>query len=105
MAMDVRYAHYLDAMGIQLWQRRDAVPVIANDIAEPVAPAQPEISVQSRDSEDAQISRLDWKELQACVAQCPRCPELVVIVAAGRLLTSSEGLLLLHKDDLRQRIA
>ncbi len=77
MAMDARHTHYLDAMGIQLWQRRDAVPVVAKDSAEPAAPAHPEISVQSHDSEDAQIARLDWKELQARVAQCQRCPELV----------------------------
>jgi DNA polymerase len=74
--MNSRHARYLDAMGIQLWQRRDALPAVEEAQTE-VASAQPVVPVQNAHSEDAEIALLDWRDLQARVAQCPRCPELV----------------------------
>lgn len=75
--MDTRRAHYLDVMGIQRWERRDAVPAAIDEHAEVVVAAQPEVPAQTRDVEDAAVALLDWRELQERVAQCPRCPELV----------------------------
>ncbi len=76
--MDTRRAHYLDAMGIQRWERRDAVPDAASIPAEFAAvDVQPAIPASNRDSENAEIALLEWRELQERVAHCPRCPELV----------------------------
>lgn len=76
-SMDTRRTHYLDAMGIQRWERRDAVPAVMDEHAEVAAAAQPEVPAQPRDMENAAIALLDWHDLQKRVAQCPRCPELV----------------------------
>lgn len=39
--------------------------------------AQQETPVQTRDTDNAEIALLDWRDLQARVAVCTRCPELV----------------------------
>ncbi|HEY0720982.1 MAG TPA: uracil-DNA glycosylase [Gammaproteobacteria bacterium] len=75
--MDARYARYLDAMGIQRWQRRDAAPVVAEAPAEVMVAAQQESSMHTRNTENAEIALLDWQALQERVAQCTRCAELV----------------------------
>ncbi len=76
--MNSRHALYLEAMGIQRWQRRDDTPTIDDAPAEiPVVDAPPALAASSRDSEDAALALLDWRALQQRVAQCQRCPELV----------------------------
>lgn len=82
-AMDAQRARYLEAMGIQLWQRRDSAPAAVESSAEGVA-APPTDTIVAHHSErlppsaaqDA-IALLDWSELQARVAQCQQCEELV----------------------------
>lgn len=65
MALDPQQqAAYLDAMGIQVWAVRGAVPAAG------VAPPGP---AGERPAGDDGIASLDWPALQAAVAACTRC--------------------------------
>jgi DNA polymerase len=84
--MDERQRQYLEAMGIQLWVRRDhgpAIPAVAAAepqlLVEPVVAAdpQPPVPTASSTTEDSRIAALDWPELKGLVDVCTRCPELV----------------------------
>lgn len=72
--MDVRRRHYLDAMGIPVWEQRTravptgdggVMPVCSRQTAEPELSGTGEVSV------------LGWEDLRRWVAICERCPELV----------------------------
>jgi len=54
--MDPHQHYYLDAMGIQLWEQRDAPPAAAEEVV---------------------VATLDWPALQHRVNECTTCPELV----------------------------
>src|SRR5512139_1278133 len=75
--MSSRRAHYLDVMGIQRWERRDPVSAVADEQAEVAVAAQQEVPAQTRDTENVAIALFDWRDLQARVATCTRCPDLV----------------------------
>lgn len=79
--MDARRLQYLDAMGIQAWERRNAVP--APDEVRGARDAEPgdEVPAQleTRNSKPAtpnEVAALDWTALQQRVSVCTLCEEL-----------------------------
>lgn len=58
--------YYLDAMGIQVWQRRGLVESVTETVAAagPKAPVLPAA---------AQVGAMDWSTLAQTVSQCQRC--------------------------------
>ena len=80
--MDELQQQYLEAMGIQRWVSREAVE--SEILVEvPVAKAEPEVpppappETPASETVDDDAASLDWVELQARVAACQACPELV----------------------------
>lgn len=59
---------YLDAMGIQAWQRRDLAAPAATAAPGVISP-EPSVSPTHTD-----VSQLDWQSLAAVVSACQRCP-------------------------------
>jgi DNA polymerase len=79
--MDARRLQYLDAMGIQAWERRNAAPapdeVRGTPDEERQAPEEPK--PETRNSQPAalnDIAALDWPALQQRVQACTLCEEL-----------------------------
>lgn len=86
---ETRRQQYLQAMGIQLWQSRHAVPVDAVASASPAAdaveqqpvaleqpaPAVPPVKQTKAGGapERPDVSTLDWAQLQAAVSECRLC--------------------------------
>lgn len=94
MAMDERRRRYLEAMGIQVWRRRDGViaaeeaavepaaapPMVieaGHDALMPVEEPRPPMLTPAAELDDAEVATMDWETLAARVACCTRCPELV----------------------------
>ncbi|MDY6979714.1 MAG: uracil-DNA glycosylase [Pseudomonadota bacterium] len=69
---------YLDAMGIDVWVRRDRVLPEAESQAESVVAEAPEpaIPVQAPGEGLPEVSELDWDALRQRVAACQSCDEL-----------------------------
>lgn len=79
--MDARRLHYLEAMGIQAWERRTAVPAREGQEtryeAAQAAPVSPLVSNPSSLGEAMDdIASLDWEALRTRVSACTRCAEL-----------------------------
>lgn len=80
--MDSRQRHYLDAMGIDVWEARQAVP--ADDKVQgarcKVQGEKPEASpdhLAPCTLDPVPVETLDWPELQQKVSTCTLCDELV----------------------------
>jgi len=70
MSNDATKFQYLDAMGIQVWQRRNpAVVAIPNDVAS--SPVEPAATAAVRPIDD--VASLDWDALAKTVSVCERC--------------------------------
>ncbi|MEW6645763.1 MAG: uracil-DNA glycosylase [Pseudomonadota bacterium] len=85
--MDTRRLQYLDAMGIQAWERRAAAPAgdVVQDVPAEERPPQ-EAKPEMRNPGPAtptDVAALDWAELQQRVQNCTLCAEL----AASRTQT------------------
>ena len=70
--MDDLRRKYLGAMGIDVWVRRGAAPAKAS-APPPDAPAAAIVSEPAT----SDVASMDWEALQATVAQCNRCAELI----------------------------
>jgi len=80
--MDVRRLHYLDAMGIQAWERRVSTAGDSEELAPAVASMQQTPVQRSEDTlvptpPERTLAGLDWEALQQQVQACNACPELV----------------------------
>lgn len=85
--MDARRLHYLDAMGIQAWERRKAIPSDGvHDTSDEGQQAPEEAKPATRTPIAAapnDVAALDWSALQQQVQNCTLCSEL----AASRTQT------------------
>jgi DNA polymerase len=78
--MDARRLQYLDAMGIQAWERRNAAPapdeVRGTPDEERQAPEEPKPETRNSQPVAGDIAALDWPALQQRVQACTLCEEL-----------------------------
>jgi len=78
-AMDTRQLQYLEALGVDVWRRRDALQDIVRTPASsdlPPGPAALPAGTVARDSGPAAtaVDTLDWSALASVVSTCVRCP-------------------------------
>ncbi len=72
-----RRRRYLAAMEIPLWRSREAPPPTPAESPPEAMEASPAVEATSERSSEAAVDTLDWAGLEARVAACTACPELV----------------------------
>ena len=77
--MKQRQQAYLDAMGIDIWVRRNVEPVVeeplgsASELPSVTEIPSPPVTAERADSVNADLSQLDWQALRQKVISCQQC--------------------------------